>query len=201
MIDGAALLALPYFGYLQTGRWRPERGTNLVDGGAPFYDAYQTADGRWLSVAAIEPRFYADLLTLLELPPDLPDRADPAAWPELRRVFAAAVRTRTRDDWCARAEGLNPCVAPVLDAGEAPADRHNQARGVFVTDHGLTQPAPAPKFSRTPARIARRPPVPGEHSAEILRQWGVPARQRSRWLTSGAVPAAHQASLLFGPTI
>jgi alpha-methylacyl-CoA racemase len=190
MIEGAALLALPFFGYLQTGAWRPERGTNLVDSGAPFYDAYETADGRWLSIAAIEPRFYADLVVLLELPPGLPDRADPAAWPELKKVFAAAVRKRTRDDWCARAEGLNPCVAPVLDPDEAPANEHNKARRVFVTHDGLTQPAPAPKFSRTPAQIGRRPPVPGEHSVEILRHWGVPADRESRWLRSGAVMVA-----------
>jgi alpha-methylacyl-CoA racemase len=190
MIEGAALLAIPFFGYLQTGAWRPERGTNLVDSGAPFYDVYETADGRWLSVAAIESRFYADLVTLLELPADLPDRDDRAAWPGLKETFAEAVRKRTRDEWCARAEGLSPCVAPVLDAGEAPGNEHNMARHVFVTRDGLTQPAPAPRFSRTPAQLGRRSPVPGEHSVEILRDWGVPAERQLRWRQSGAVMVA-----------
>jgi alpha-methylacyl-CoA racemase len=190
MIEGAALLAIPFFGFLQTGAWRPERGTNLVDSGAPFYDVYETADGRWLSVAAIESRFYADLVTLLELPGDLPDRDDPATWPALKKVFTDAVRRRTRDEWCARAEGLSPCVAPVLDAGEAPGNEHNMARRVFVTRDGLTQPAPAPKFSRTPAQLGRRPPTPGEHSFEILRDWGVPVKRQRQWRESGALMVA-----------
>ncbi|HEX3962457.1 MAG TPA: CaiB/BaiF CoA-transferase family protein [Trebonia sp.] len=192
MVEGAALLATPFFGFLQTGGWRPERGTNLVDSGAPFYDVYETADGRWLSVAAIEQRFYVDLVDLLGLPVDLPDRDDRSTWPELKAIFAGAVRKRTRDEWCALAQGRSSCVAPVLDALEAPWDAHNVAREVFVGHDGLVQPGPAPKFSRTPAGLSRRPPLPGEHSVEVLRDWGVPAERRARWQQSSAITVAEQ---------
>jgi len=187
MVEGAALLATPFFGFVQTGSWNLERGTNLVDSGAPFYDVYETADGRWLSVAAIEPHFYRDLLRLLELPDDLPDQNDRSAWPRMKQLFSEVIRGRTRDEWCARAEGLNACVAPVLDPEEAAKHPHNVARGTFVEFDGLVQPAPAPKFSRTPTAIVRRPPSPGEHTVEALREWGIDEERITSWRRDGAI--------------
>jgi alpha-methylacyl-CoA racemase len=187
MVEGAALLATPFIGLTQTGVWHPERGTNIIDSGAPFYDVYETADGRWLSVAAIESHFYADLLTLLQLPDDLPRQLDEAAWPTMKQTFADVIRTRTRDAWMAAAEGLQPCVAPVLEVREATAHPHNVVRETFVDVDGIVQPAPAPRFSRTPAGIDVGPPLPGEHTAETLAGWGIPMAQVAGWLGSGAV--------------
>lgn len=187
MVEGAAILGTAFFGFVQSGTWRTERGTNIVDSGAPFYDVYETADGKWLSVAAMEPHFYQDLVTLLELPDDLPDRDDQTTWPALKEIVAQAVRRRTRDDWCARAAGLNPCISAVLDPDEAPLQEHNAARGSFVEFDGLVQPAPVPKFSRTAARIDRRPPLPGEHTRSALTDWGIDEGQVSQWLASGAI--------------
>lgn len=185
MVHGAALLGTCFYGYTQTGEWNPQRGTNIVDSGAPFYDAYETADGKWLSVGAMEAHFYADLVKLLELPDDLPDQYDQSAWPRMKPIFAEAVKRRTLDEWLARAEGSNPCIAPVLDALEAPLHPHHVARGTFVEVDGLVQPAPAPLFSRTPAAVDRRPPVPGEHTVDALAAWGVDAGQVAQWLESG----------------
>ncbi|GAA0973823.1 CaiB/BaiF CoA-transferase family protein [Acrocarpospora macrocephala] len=176
MVDGAAVLATQFFGWVQTGEWSPDRGTNMIDSGAPYYDVYETADGRWLSVAAVEPRFYAALLKLFELDAaDLPDRDDPATWPVLKETFAATVRSRTRAEWCTLAVGLDACVAPVLGPEEVEADEHLSARGTFVRADGVLQPAPAPRFSRTPARLTRPPARPGEHTAEALADWGFSA--------------------------
>lgn len=186
MVEGAALLAAPFFGFAQTGDWSAERGTNMVDSGAPFYDVYRTADDRWLSVAAIEPRFHADLVRLLDLPDDLPAQDDRSSWPAVKEIIAAAVRTRTRDEWCAAAEDLSACVGPVLDADEAATHPHNVHRGVFVEVDGIVQPAPAPRFSRTTTRVDRPPPVPGQHTVEVLEEWGLSARTAG-WLDGGAV--------------
>ncbi|HET7399881.1 MAG TPA: CaiB/BaiF CoA-transferase family protein [Intrasporangium sp.] len=186
MVHGAALLGTCFYGYAQTGEWHPERGTNIVDSGAPFYDAYETADGRWLAVGAMEPHFYADLVELLELPEDLPDQNDQGAWPLLKETFAQAVRRRTLDEWLRRGEGRSPCISPVLDALEAPKHPHHVARGTFIEVDGLVQPAPAPRFSRTPATVDRRPPVPGEHTTQALASWGVDAGLVTRWLEAGA---------------
>lgn len=186
MVHGAALLGTCFYGYTQTGEWNPERGTNVVDSGAPFYDAYETADGKWLSVGAMEPHFYADLLKLLELPDDLPDQNDQSAWPRMKTIFADAVSRRTLDEWLQRAEGLNACIAPVLGALEAPDHPHHVARGTFIDVDGLVQPAPAPLFSRTPATVDRRPPLPGEHTTDALISWGIDAHRVSGWIESGA---------------
>jgi alpha-methylacyl-CoA racemase len=190
MVEGAALLATPFFGYLQTGDWSTERGANIVDSGAPYYDAYETADGRWLTVAAMEPHFYAALLELLGLAgEDLPDQNDQGAWPAMKERFAAVIRTRTRDDWCAAAEGVEACIAPVLGAGELADDPHLKARGTFVRHHGLVQPGPAPRFSRTPASLDLAPPRPGQHTAEALEDWGFSAEQVAELQDDGAVGA------------
>ena len=168
-----------------------ERGTNIVDSGAPFYDAYETKDGRWLTVAAMEPKFYANLLDLLGLADaGLPDQLDQERWPEMKEAFAAAIRTRTRDEWVAAAEGIEACVAAMLDADEVADDPHFAARGSFVRHHGLVQPAPAPRFSRTPAALSHQPPLPGEHTAEGLADWGFDAEAIAALQASGAVGSA-----------
>jgi alpha-methylacyl-CoA racemase len=188
MVEGSALLATAFFGYVQTGVWSTERGTNVVDSGAPFYDAYQTADGGWLSVAAIEPRFYRELLALLELSgEDLGDQDDQARWPETKSRFAAVIRSRTRDQWMALAEGREACVSPVLAVAELEHDVHLRARESFVTRDGLLQPAPAPRFSRTPATLSRRPPRPGEHTRSALSDWGVSSDRIEALLAAGAI--------------
>ncbi|MBC2642110.1 MULTISPECIES: CaiB/BaiF CoA-transferase family protein [unclassified Rhodococcus (in: high G+C Gram-positive bacteria)] len=190
MVEGAALLATPFFGFAQNGTWDRERGTNIVDSGAPYYDAYETADGKWLAVGAMEPHFYADLVTLLDLPDDLPDQNDRSQWPQMKKIFADAVRGRTLTDWLDAAEGLTPCIAPVLDVDEAPSHPHHVARGSFVDVDGLVQPAPAPRFSRTAATVDRRPPLPGEHTTEILTDWEIDTGRVADWLRSGAVREA-----------
>jgi alpha-methylacyl-CoA racemase len=191
MVEGSALLATPFFGSSQTGAWSSERGTNIVDSGAPFYDIYETADGRWLSVAAMEPHFYSALLEILGLTSeDLPDQHDRARWPELKSRFAEIIRARTRDQWCAAAEGVEACVAPVLGVDEVEADPHLTARRAFVRHEGLLQPAPAPRFSRTPAALSRRPPLPGEHTAEALSDWGFGEEQIADLQEHGAIGRA-----------
>jgi len=136
MAEGAALLGTAFFGFDQNGTWSPERGTNIVDSGAPFYDAYETADGKWLSVAAMEPHFYRELVALLDIRDELPDQNDRSQWPRMKSIFADAVKKRTRDEWVAAARGLSVCVAPVLDADEAPIHEHNRARSSFVDVDG-----------------------------------------------------------------
>lgn len=197
MCDGAALLGAAFYGFAQTGAWRLERGANLVDSGAPFYDAYQTADGRWVAVGALEPRFYAELLDVLGLDSaDLPDQYDHSRWPEMKRIFADRIRARTRDEWVRAAVGRDACLHPVLDVGEAPEDAHNVARHSFTDIAGIVQPVPAPRFSRTPALVDRPPPLPGEHSHAALADWDVPEETIAAWLRAGVVvqhvgPAPH----------
>lgn len=187
MTEGAAVLGAAFHGFVSTGTWDTERGSNLVDSGAPFYDAYETADGRWLAVAAIEAPFYADLLDVLGLDPaTLPDQGDHARWPELRAAIAAAIATDTRDRWVERAAG-RACVSPVLEVAEAWHDPHNVARGTFVEVDGVVQPAPHPRFSRTATAVDRPPPVPGEHSRAVLADWGVPDATVEGWVRDGVV--------------
>jgi alpha-methylacyl-CoA racemase len=160
----------------------------MIDSGAPYYDVYETADERWLSIAAVEPRFYAALLKLLELDPtSLPEQDDRSRWPETKERFAAAVRLRTRDDWVERSRGLESCLAPVLTADEVEKDPHLAARGTFVRFDDVLQPAPAPRFSRTAARLTRRPPLPGEHTREALLDWGCNAETVADWVATGVV--------------
>jgi alpha-methylacyl-CoA racemase len=188
MTDGAALLGTGFYGFRQTGAWTQERGTNLVDSGAPFYDAYETAEGRYLAVGAIEPKFYAELLDLLELDPDrLPAQDDQSRWPELKQVIADRIRTRTRDQWMAANAGRSTCVSPVLGLDEAPNDDHNVVRGTFVEVEGITQPAPAPRFSRTGTAVRRPPPLPGEHTREKLADWGIAQAKVAAWEQAGAI--------------
>jgi alpha-methylacyl-CoA racemase len=173
MVDGAALLSTMFYGMQAAGQWRDERGQNVLDSGAPWYDAYATRDGRFVAVGAIEPRFYAALLEGLGLDPaTLPAQDERARWPELRERFAAVFRTRDLDDWCAAFAGADACVAPVLTFSEAPGHPHAQARAAHMTLGGVRQPAPAPRLSRTPAAAHAPPPERGAGGREALRDWG-----------------------------
>ncbi|MBQ1073161.1 CoA transferase [Micromonospora sp. C31] len=175
IVDGVAVLSTQIHALRQLGMWHDARGANLLDGGAPFYDTYECADGRYLAVGALEPRFYDELVrrTGFPLPPDeAPERTDPANWPALRRSWARLFRTRTRDEWAALLDSSDACVAPVLDWREAPEHPHLAARGTFVQRNGVTQPAPAPRFSGTPTALRRPPPQPGEHTDELLAEAG-----------------------------
>ncbi|MEU5696068.1 CaiB/BaiF CoA-transferase family protein [Actinosynnema sp. NPDC020468] len=172
MVDGAALLTTFVHSMASSGAWPGGRGGNLLDGGAPFYDVYEASDGGFVAIGALEEKFYADLVALLDLPPDLPDRNDPSTWPHLRTLIAAAVATRPRDEWAALAAGRDACLAPVLTPREAPSHPHNQARSTFVDIAGIPQPAPAPRFARTPAAVPAPPPRQGEHTAEVLAEAG-----------------------------
>lgn len=177
MVEGAGLMTLLLHGLRAQGMWSDERGTNLLDGSAPFYSTYRCADDAWLAVAALEPEFYAQLLIGLELDgDDLPAQYDPAGWTLLRSRFAAAIATRTRDEWAAVFSGIDACVAPVLTPAEAAANPHLSARGSFVDVAGLVQPAPAPRFSRTASRAPS--PAPGQPDgpaacsmADVLASW------------------------------
>lgn len=173
MSDGSALLMSMLYGYLAMGRWKAERGTNFLNGSAPFYRCYRCADGKWLAVGAIEEGFYRQLLRHSGLPETLLDKQwDEQCWPETRRLFEATFLTRTRDQWCDLLGDGDTCVAPVLDMTEAPSFAHNLARGTFVEIDGVVQPAPAPRMSVTPGQ-AGRIAAPGEHTRAILEGAGL----------------------------
>ena len=170
MVDGSALLTTFLHGLLAAGRWPGGRGANLLDGGAPFYDTYRTADGGHMAVGALEPAFYQELLDGLGLAGEaLPAQYDQAGWPALRAAFTARFATRTRDEWTAVFAGRDACVAPVLAPAEAPGHPHNAARGTFVTVGGQVQPAPAPRFGRTPPAVPEAPTA--TTVAEVLAGW------------------------------
>jgi len=187
MIDGAALMMTPFFGARASGFWG-ERGTNMLDTGAPYYEVYETSDGKWMAVGAIEPQFYATFLTGLGLDPaTLPNRDDPAQWAPLKEQFAAVFATRTRDEWCAVFDGTDACVAPVLSPLEAPQHPHNVARRGFLEHHGVPQPAPAPRFSSHPGTVPEPPEHPGVDPVGVLTAWGFPADEAETLRASGAV--------------
>jgi alpha-methylacyl-CoA racemase len=168
MVDGAATLMTIFHGLRAAGIWRDEAGTNVLDSGAHFYEVYETSDGGYISVGAIEPQFYAKLLELLELDPAEFPQWNNDRWPEFKQRFAELFKTRARDEWAALLEPADACATPVLGIGEAAAHPHMAARQTFVEHDGVVQPAPAPRFSRTVPEIAD-PPTPGE----ALRAWGV----------------------------
>jgi alpha-methylacyl-CoA racemase len=173
MTDGAALLGTMMYGLRAFGTWNDAREANMLDGGAPFYDTYACADGEFISVGAIEPHFYAQLLALAGASdPAFASQWNQARWPDLTENFAALFAKRTRAEWCTLLERTDVCFAPVLDMAEAPAHPHNRARGTFVDVAGVTQPAPAPRFSRTAPEVSAPPAAPGQHSAAILADWG-----------------------------
>ncbi|MGQ4599650.1 CoA transferase [Nocardia sp. R6R-6] len=173
MVDGAALLTAFVHGVRADGQWSDERGTNLLDSGAPFYDTYETADGGYMAVGALERRFYRELLGGLGLDADplLPAQMDRERWDELRERFTAVFRTRTRAEWTKVFAELDACVSPVLAPGEVADSDHARARSGFVAVAGVAQPAPAPRFSRTPARVPTPPRLPGEDTDAVLAEW------------------------------
>lgn len=174
MVDGAALMLTPFFAGRASGFWGP-RGTNFLDTGAPFYDTYETADGKFVAIGAIEPQFHATLLDRLGLAddPDMKEQWDRERWPLQRARFTEVFRSRTRDEWCARLEDVDACFAPVLDPVEAPAHPHNEARATFLRVRDVPQPAPAPRFSRTPAAVPAPPEHAGERTDQTLASWGL----------------------------
>ena len=178
MVEGAASLASIFYGLQAAGMWGQARGANLLDGGAPFYDTYEAADGRFVSLAALEPKFFALLAQALGLEELFVKRQyDRRLWPEMREAIAAAVRQRSRDEWCSRLEGSDACFAPVLSFDEAATHPHAAARQTFVTLDGVVQPAPAPRFDRTPAARPSPAPEVGEHTAAVLREAGYSAQE------------------------
>jgi alpha-methylacyl-CoA racemase len=167
MVEGASLLASMFAGFLAAKTWSEERGVNILDTGAPWYDVYQTSDGKYVSIGAIEAKFYAELLERLGLAKDaLPGQNDRKGWPVLRERFAAAFKSKTREEWCKVFEGSDACFAPVLTFSEARRDAHNAARQSFVTVSGVEQPAPAPRFSRTPAAVPNLCRANGDHPCQ-----------------------------------
>jgi len=188
MVDGVALLMAPFFMALRSGFFTNERGTNLLDSGAPFYDSYACADGRYVAVGALEPQFYAALVAGLGLDAaSLGEQNDKANWPAMRARFAATFLTRTRDEWVAHFAGRDACVAPVNTTEETLADAHLVARGTVVEVDGVPQPAPAPRFSGTPAAVDRPAPEAGEHSDEILAGLGYAPDAVAALRAAGAV--------------
>jgi alpha-methylacyl-CoA racemase len=170
MVEGASLLAAMFAGFLASNNWSEERGTNILDTGAPWYNVYETRDGKHVSIGSIETRFYQDLLQRLGLP-DL-GQHDRTRWPEMRARFSSVFKTKTRDEWCKVFEGSDACFAPVLSWSEARRDPHNVARKSFLSVKDVEQPAPAPRFSRTPGEVRRAPPERGEGGAAALTDWG-----------------------------
>ena len=188
MVDGASYLMSPLYTAYASGRWTNERGANLLDSGAHFYDCYRTSDGGWMAVGAIEPQFYAQLLDGLGLAEeDLPAQMDRLAWPAMRQRFADIFATRTRAEWTEVFEHRDACVTPILTMGEAPDHPQARHRGAFFEAAGVIQPSPAPRFSATPAEPATVSPTAGEHTAAILDQLGYDAATQRRLRDAGIV--------------
>jgi alpha-methylacyl-CoA racemase len=174
MVDGSALLATMFFEMVERGMWSEERGTNALDGGAPYYDSYETADAKWVAVGAVEPQFWAAFVELLGIGgPDLPDQMNQATWPELRARIAEAINTRTRDEWAELAGGTDTCLTPILTPREVLDHPHNRERQSFVMVGDSLQPAPAPRFSRTAPAAPTPPPATGADAHSILADWGL----------------------------
>jgi alpha-methylacyl-CoA racemase len=174
MVDGAALLSAMIHGMRAMGSWTDERGANLLDTGAPFYEVYETKDGKYISIGSIEPPFYLQLLERTGLAGEsLPNRMDRDQWPALKQRLQAVFKTKSREEWCAIMEGSDVCFAPVLTLGEAPQHPHLKQRGTFINVAGVTQPAPAPRLSRTPPAVSRPPGRPGQDTEATLASWGL----------------------------
>ena len=184
MVDGVTSLLTLFYGLRAGGQWRDERGSNALDGGAPFYDTYECADGRYVAVGALEPQFWAALVETLGLA-DLPGQLDVTRWPELRGRLAEVFATRSRDEWAIVFAEVDACVTPVLTLGEAPGHPHLAARGSVVEHGGVRQPAPAPRFSRTPGALGAPPTMPGTDTRAALRDWGFDATEVQRLEDAG----------------
>jgi alpha-methylacyl-CoA racemase len=187
MVDGAPLLAALVYGLRAGGFWTDEPGSNFLDSGAHFYEVYTTADGGHIAVGALEPQFYRALLEVLEIPPPEAPQWDQERWPGLKRRFAEVFATRTRAEWAAAFADVDACTTPVYTMAEAPKQAHMAARGTFVDVDGVLQPAPAPRFSRTPGAITRSAPAPGADTEPALTSWGIGAEELAALRDAGAV--------------
>ncbi|MFD6065408.1 CaiB/BaiF CoA transferase family protein [Rhodococcus wratislaviensis] len=173
IVDGVTHMTALFHGMLAAGQWRDERGVNVLDSGAPWYDTYETADGEYVAVGAIESKFYRELMDTLGLDPDLARREDRLAWPKIRRELSEAFSRRGRAEWVEIFGGRDACVSPVLSLTEAVECKTATARDTFVEVGGVVQPAPAPRFSRTPGAVSSAPPVLGQHTVKVLHEWGI----------------------------
>lgn len=192
MVDGASSLMSIFHGMLAADRWDfGQRAANLLDGGAPFYDTYATADGQWVSIGSLEPKFFAELVQRLELDPSYPKRQyDRRCWPELRADIAAKFAAKTRAEWSALLEGTDVCFAPVLTLAEVAQHPHAQSRGGFIEVDGVTQPAPAPRFSRSQPAQPTPAVLPGSHTDAVLADAGFSAGEIAALRASGAAVGA-----------
>jgi len=189
MVDGVTSLLTLFYGLRAGGQWQDERGSNALDGGAPFYDTYECADGRYVAVGALEPQFWAALVDTLGLA-DVPGQLDVARWPELRARLAEVFATRSRDEWATVFAEVDACVTPVLTLGEAAGHPHLAARGTVVEHGGVRQPAPAPRFSRTPGALGAPPTMPGTDTRAALRDWGFDPTEVQRLEDAGVAVQA-----------
>jgi alpha-methylacyl-CoA racemase len=188
MIDGSAILMTMMWGLKQIGFWDEALGMNVLDTGAPFYDTYETSDGKFISLGSLEPQFYAELIQRLGLEAeDLPQQMDRNGWDTLRTRFTELFKTKTRDEWDAILAGSDACYAPVLTMSEATNNEHIKARNTIIERGGVPQPAPAPRFSRTAPEVQRDAPWPGQHTDEALADWGVGATDLAKLRENGAV--------------
>jgi alpha-methylacyl-CoA racemase len=188
MVDGSAALMAMIYGLRASGIWMDVRGVNFLDGGSHFYDAYQTADGKYISVGSIEPQFYKLLLQHTGIDdPDFQDQMDQDKWPGFKEKLSGVFKTKTRDEWCDIMEGTDVCFAPILSLDEAPEHPQNQARKTFIEVDGVRQPAPAPRFSRTAPEIKHPPPTPGEHTEEVLRDFDFSEKEIETLKTVAAI--------------
>ena len=188
MVDGAASLMTAIYGMRGAGLWSDQRGENLLDTGAHYYEVYETSDGKHVAIGSIEAKFYDELLRLSGLKgEELPRQNDRSSWPAMKERLKALFRTKTRDEWCRIMEGSDICFAPVLSMDEAPQHPHNRQRGTFVEQDGVLQPAPAPRFSRTPSAIQSPPANAGEHTETALRDWGFSASDLEKLRACGAI--------------
>jgi alpha-methylacyl-CoA racemase len=188
MVDGTATLMSMMWGLKQIGAWKEQHGTNVLDTGAPFYDTYETKDGKYVALGSLEPQFYAELLKRLGLEDaGLPAQMDPSGWDTLRVRFTELFKTKTRAEWDEVLLGSDACYAPVLTMSESTNDAHIKARKTIIERDGVPQPAPAPRFSRTEGEVQRSAPWPGQHTDEALADWGIAAADVAKLRKAGAV--------------
>jgi len=188
MTDGASILSAMMYGFSASGMWTNDRYSNMLDGGAHFYDSYETSDGKYIALGSIEPQFYALLLEKTGInDPAFKDQMNRNNWPELKKQLAQILKTKTRDEWCEIMEGTDVCFAPILNFNEATEHPHNKARNTFVEIEGVKQPAPAPRFSRTSPSTPNPPAKAGEHTEEALAEWGISSDELAKMKQGGAI--------------